>query len=421
MIRSVIGRRAPRGATLALALAWAMILGATQAAWAQSPPAQSQPAGDETRAGQIAAQEQAKSGELKPYAPNKAEIWVKKLEEQFLTGNLHWHPYFTSAYAGGGFTLGGGYLTHVGDYNTLDMRGSITFTNYKRLEAEFIAPRLFGRRGTLSLLGGWREATQVGFYGIGTGNTSKDDRVNYGFTQPYGAATLEVWPWRRYFVLVGAAEYSRWDQGEGSGSFPSVEEVYTPETLPGLGAKVTYLHTLGTVAFDSRTSPGYSRTGGYYGVTFHDYRDSDDFYGFRQVDYEAIQHIPILREAWVLSLHALAQTTDASDGNAVPFFMLPSVGGGSTLRGFTSWRFRDKNSILFQVEWRVLVNNFFETALFYDAGKVTESSSDLDFKHLKSDFGIGFRMHGPAATPLRIELAKSNEGLVIVFAAHATF
>jgi hemolysin activation/secretion protein len=101
--------------------------------------------------------------------------------------------------------------------------------------------------------------------------------------------------------------------------------------------------------------------------------------------------------------------------------MLPSVGGGSTLRGFTSWRFRDKNSILFQAEWRVLVNNFFETALFYDAGKVTESSSDLDFKHLKSDFGIGFRMHGPAATPLRIELAKSNEGLVIVFAAHATF
>ena len=48
---------------------------------------------------------------------------------------------------GGGFTLGAGYLSHVGDYNTLDVRGSYTFSNYKRIESEFIAPRLFGRRG----------------------------------------------------------------------------------------------------------------------------------------------------------------------------------------------------------------------------------------------------------------------------------
>ena len=416
MSRSFIGWRVARVVALAGALAGVAVLGAARVASAQSPPA-----GEETRAGQIEAQEQAKAGELKPYTPDKAELLVRKLEEQFLTGALHWHPYFTSAYAGCGFTLGAGYATHVGDYNTLDMRGSITFTNCKRLEAEFIAPRLFGRRGTLSLLGGWREATQVGFYGYGTGNTSKDDRVNYGFTQPYASATLEVRPWRRYFTLVGGGEYSRWDQGEGSGSFPSVEEVYTPETLPGLDAEVTYLHTLGTVGFDSRTSPGYTRTGGFYGITFHDYHDGDDAYSFRQVDYEAIQHIPILRDAWVLSLRGLVQTTYTSDGHVVPFFMLPSVGGGSTLRGFTSWRFRDENAILFQVEWRVLVNNFLETALFYDAGKVTESRADLDLDGLKSDFGIGFRMHGPAATPVRIELAKGNEGLVLVFAAHATF
>ena len=51
---------------------------------------------------------------------------------------------------------------------------------YKRVEAEFTAPRLFHRRGELSLLGGWREATQVGFYGIGM-NTSNDDRANFDF------------------------------------------------------------------------------------------------------------------------------------------------------------------------------------------------------------------------------------------------
>ena len=69
----------------------------------------------------------------------------------------------------------------------------------------------------------------------------------------------------------------------------------------------------------------------------------------------------------------------------------------------------------------MLVNSFFDTAIFYDAGKVTARRSDLDFNGLKSDYGIGFRLHGPAATPLRIELAKSNEGLAIVFSANAAF
>jgi hypothetical protein len=59
--------------------------------------------------------------------------------------------------------------------------------------------------------------------------------------------------------------------------------------------------------------------------------------------------------------------------------------------------------------------------VFYDAGKVASRTSDLDFDGLKSDYGFGFRFHGPIATPLRIELAKSNEGLVLVFSAHAPF
>ena len=346
---------------------------------------------------------------------------MKKLEEQFLTGSLHWHPFFTSAYSGGGFTLGAGYLTNVGSYNSIDFRGSWTPSGYLRAETEFLAPRLFDRRGKLSMIGGWRKATQVGFYGFGTGNTSADDRTNFSFTQPYASATLDLRPTRRVLLLVAGAEYSQWDQGSGEGNKPSVEEIYTPDELPGLGQKVTYLHVKGTAALDWRTSEGYSRKGGYYGVTFNNYADPDDFYSFKRVDYEVIQHIPILRDAWVLSLHGKVETTSTNDGNQVPFFMQPALGGGSSLRGFASWRFRDLNSLLLQAEWRVLVNSFFDTAIFYDAGKVTNRAGDLDLDGLKSDFGIGFRIHGPAATPVRIELAKSNEGLALVFAASASF
>ncbi len=197
--------------------------------------------------------------------------------------------------------------------------------------------------------------------------------------------------------------------------------VYTPQSLAGLGTTTTFLHTQATVGIDSRHSPGYTRRGGFYGVTGHDYTDRDEAFGFRQVDYEATQHVPILREAWVLSLHGLVTTTLAKRDQATPFYMMPSLGGGSTLRGFSSSRFSDQHSLLLQAEWRIMANRFVESAVFYDAGKVAARTSDLDLHHLKSDYGIGLRIHAPMATVLRIDVARSTEGTRLVFAASPAF
>jgi len=269
---------------------------------------------------------------LHPYVPGKTEALFTRAEDIRVNGLPRSHPFFESAYYGGGFTLGAGYAHHVSPYNMLDVRGSYTILGYKRIEAEFTAPRLFHRRGALSLLGGWREATQAAFYGFGMG-TSLDNRADFDFQQPYGSATLTLWPTRRLLMLRGGVELSQWSQRAAEGSdFPSVEQVYTPASLPGLGTRTTYLHSQGTVGLDWRTSPGYSRRGGFYGVTLHDYADKDDRFGFRQVDYEAIQHVPILREAWVISLRAIARTTYTKTDQQVPFFLLPYVGSGSDAR-----------------------------------------------------------------------------------------
>jgi len=361
-----------------------------------------------------------KATRLTPHVPSLAEKYLDYAESVLSTGGMHIHPYFDSAYSGGGFTLGAGYRRYVSSYNTVDVRGSITFTGYKRIEGEFLAPRLFDRSGVLSVIGGWREATQVGFYGTGTAN-SEDDRANYGFKQPYGMATLTVRPARRFVLMRGGVETSQWEQTPGSGSAPSVETVYTPATLTGLGAKVTYLHSQGTLGVDTRSSPGYARRGGFYGVTFHDFADSDNRYGFTQTDYEALHHIPVLRDVWVFSLRGAVSTTGTKSGEQIPFFMLPSLGGGSSLRGYSSWRFRDRNRMELQAEWRVIVNRFVDMAAFYDTGKVTAHTRDLDFDGLRHDYGLGFRFHGPLSTPFRIELAKGNEGFTTVWAATAVF
>ncbi len=387
--------------------------GPTAAAFAQQP----EPG---TREAVIERAQAEKSQSLHPYVPNKGELFVDRLENILVNGTPTWHPFFENAYRGGGFALGAGYTKHVSSYSFVDVRGSYSILGYKRVEAEFVSPRLFDRRGHLSILGGWREATQVGFYGLGTG-TSKDARTNYGFRQPYGSAVLSLWPARQYLMLRGGVEVSEWALQSGEGSFASTDTVFTPATLPGLGSRTTYVHSQGTVGLDWRTAAGYTRRGGFYGVTLHDYADRDKEFGFQQVNYEVIQHLPILRETWVLSVHGLAQTTSNKSGEQVPFFMLPSVGGGSSLRGYSSWRFRDRNSLLMQAEWRIMANRFFESAFFYDAGKVAARQSDLDFDGLKSDYGFGLRFHTPFATVLRVEVARSREGTALIFATSAPF
>jgi hypothetical protein len=357
---------------------------------------------------------------LHPYVPSTGEKVMAKAEVILAGGAVKWHPFFGSAYSGSGFAIGPGYAFPVSPYNFLDVRGSYSRLGYKRAEAEFTAPRLFHRRGSLSILGGWREATQVAFYGLGPDST-KDHRLNYDFQQPYASALLEVQPARRYLLLRGGVEVTEWKQRRGEGLFPSVETVFTPATLPGLGATVDYVHSQGTVGFDWRTAPGYSRRGGFYGVTFHDYNDRDKAFGFQQMDYEAVQHLPILREAWVLSFHALARTTSTKSNQQIPFFMLPRLGSGETLRGFNSFRFRDRNSLLLQGEWRIMVNRYMDLALFYDTGKVAAHTSDLDLNGLKNDYGIGFRLHTPFNTPFRFEVARSNEGTRLVFGTSAAF
>jgi outer membrane translocation and assembly module TamA len=197
--------------------------------------------------------------------------------------------------------------------------------------------------------------------------------------------------------------------------------MYTPVTAPGLGLDPSYIHSIVGAGIDWRQSPGYTRRGGLYAVTLNDYRNTNGIVSdFQRLDATVIQHVPILRDTWVLAGRARVQTT-LNDNDLIPYFMLPSLGGGSTLRGYISDRFRDRHSLLFNAEFRWLPTRFLDMALFYDAGKVASRRSDLDFNNMKSDAGIGFRMHGPFSTPIRIDFAVSNEGFHIVFSGGPIF
>ena len=78
--------------------------------------------------------------------------------------------------------------------------------------------------------------------------------------------------------------------------------------------------------------------------------------------------------------------------------------------------------MLFNGEWRWIPSRLaLDMALFFDAGMVAPRIEAIAMESLATSYGIGVRFHGPARTPLRVELARSREGMRIVFAASAAF
>jgi hypothetical protein len=284
----------------------------------------------------------------------------------------------------------------------LDAHGLYSIRSYKLLELGTTSPGHANGHVNLYARGTWRDAPQVSFYGIGP-NSVHDDRVKLGIRETVvtaGATARSA----RWLVVGGAVGY----------------EDYSTE-FPGPGPETTYLHTTGSAGFDSRPAAGYARHGGFYNLTYHNYNDRGDAFSFDRVDAELVQHIPILRDNWVISLRGRMQTT-LDDDDVVPYYMMPSLGSGSTLRGYGSWRFRDRHSELFSVEWRWIPNRLgLDMALFYDAGKVVSDRSEFSFSGLKSDFGVGARFHGPALTAFRVEWARGNEGMRVVFSGGPAF
>ncbi len=372
-----------------------------------------------SRAAVIAARQAEKARNLRRYVPNRAEQIIVGLQEKFLLQPGGFYPVFGSVYSGGGFTLGGGYRHFVGERAMWNVHGLYSLSNYKLVETGLLSPGHARGRVDFGARFGWRDATQVAFYGLGM-DTSPDARTNFRFNQTYGGAAATVRP-AFPVVLEGAFTFEDYTLKPGQGSYPSIEDVHTGATAPGLGANPTYLHSEVAAGIDWRTSPGYSRKGGFYGLRWHDYADTDETYSFHRLDVDLVQHIPIRRETWVISLRGAVQTTLGDEDN-VPYFLLPSLGSGSTLRAYPSWRFRDRHSLLTSAEWRWIPNRLFlDMAIFYDAGEVTASRGDLDFDGLKHNWGLGVRFHGPMSTPLRIEMAKGSEGWHLVFAGSAAF
>ena len=363
----------------------------------------------DTRAGEIAAKQAEKAKDLGPYQPNAVERILLRLER----GRVNPPPFtvtFDTVHSGGSLTGNLIYRRPFADRSLLYARAAYSLRHYKLFEIGTTVPDLGrGRRLQLSSNLGWRDATEVGFWGVGMG-TGEADRANYRFRQFYGEARAD-YALRPWLPITAGVTYEGYELLSGKGRVPSIEDVYTPVTAPGLGDSPDFIHTDIRGAIDTRPPGEYTRRGGEYSLGLHHYADLDGgTYSFSRFEAGALQHIPILRETWVLSMRARFRSTIGSD-SVVPYFLMPTVGGGSSLRAYSSWRFRDRHAADGTVEWRWIPNRAgLDLAVFFDAGQVTDDVGEFRPNRFVTAIGVGARLHARQFMVLRLDVAHGAAG-----------
>jgi hypothetical protein len=363
--------------------------------------------GQQSRADEIAQQQAQKSTQLRPNTASGTERALTWFENHFTDPNTAYLT-FGGIYPSGGFAPGIAVRRAFG-HARINVGGAFSVRSYKLAHASLRFPELAGDKLDVETSARWVDATQVPFYGLGNGSI-KEERVNYGLRSLDAGGTATFKPVSWYRIGAGIAS-RRIENLEGLGRRPSIETRHSSLTAPGLFSEPRYTVATAFTAIDWRESAGYTRSGGLYSIALNEFRDSEDAFSFRRFDADIRQHIPLLKEHWVLVFRGLAQITSADGGQVIPYYLLPSLGGANTLRGYSDFRFQDKHLLLIGAEYRWLPSRIIDMALFVDAGKVAAERRDLDLDGLKTTYGIGIRFHGPTFTPLRIDLARGDEGI----------
>jgi AAA family ATP:ADP antiporter len=367
---------------------------------ALAAPAQAQ----DTREEQLAAERAQKAEQLHPYVPSALERRIEMIQNALLK-QPPVYAFIGSTYPGDWLALGPGYRGRFAETGAFHAHAGWSLKNYRMAEAGLKLPDFGGGRVRLELQAKWLDAPGVAFYGVGSG-TSRGDRTEFAYQTTTVGVSTRVQA-AKLFAVGGGLDSITADT-VGTGTIASLNPSYVRSRL--------------FAEMDWRTSPQYTRRGGRYRVDWSDYRQtSGDGYSFRRLDAEVDQFVPLLRENWVIALRALVSTTDAPAGQDVPYFLMPDLGGGSTLRGYPTWRFRDRHRLLLTGEYRWTAGPFVDMALFMDAGKVAARAADLDFSDLQKAYGVGVSFHTLNTTVFRVEVARGREGTALLLSFHPSF
>jgi hypothetical protein len=395
------------------------LIGLTLLVWLGTIPAFCQEPATRAEADRQAREEKSRS--LEPYKPGGLERAMRFVEEKgvFVSGREGLYPKLGSLTTGSGFAYGAGYRDRdlFNDHATVDVWAAASVRMYWATEARLTFPKLAHKRMLVETWAAHREYPQEDFFGLGP-DSSRDAQTSYAIRSDIFGGRVGFRP--APIVLAGGGlEYLNPRLGPGEDNrVPSIDELFDPSTAPGLGESVDYVRSTAFFEVDYR-QPKNPRKGGWYRVDFSRFDDrTTGRYTFDRVDADLRQFVGFFAGRRVIGARLFMSTSDTGPGEVMPFYAMPTLGGNDTLRGFREYRFRGPHAILAQGEYRHEIWSGLDGALFYDAGKVADTRSDLNFKDLETDYGFGFRFNTDNAIIFRVDAgfgSRDGKHLYIVF------
>lgn len=218
------------------------------------------------------------------------------------------------------------------------------------------------------------------FWGLGKNAPDKNEEA-YIFKQYYTYLHFQRKLRNRYFVGL-LYEYQRLltvdYQAGGLFDKLAVPGRY-PYHISGAGLSLT---------FDSRNNAFAPDRGSFFQVYFNHFTPA---FGsdFRYTNYvvDVRRFVPLYGKQ-VLALEAYSFF---NSGN-VPLRSLATFGGANSMRGFYDGRYRSKNQVVVQAEYRVPLFWRLGAVGFAGIGNVGDSISDVNFRNLKYSYGGGLRV-----------------------------
>jgi outer membrane protein assembly factor BamA len=317
----------------------------------------------------------------------------------------------------GWIAAGPGYRQHLfGGRAVGNVSGAISWRTYKALQGRLEFPRLANNRVLVGSKVLWRDYTQVRYYGIGP-DTLQSQLSDYRVrsTNLVGYASWQLHP----IMSVGASLgwLSRPRLSSSAGLFdrgdPDTQFAHPTDPAVSLARQPRFTHGELHVAVDTRNESSYPTHGSVARASLSRYRDHPSSgLAFNRYEVEGAHFLLIARRS-VLAVRGWGVFSDAGDRRAVPFYLLPSLGGHNTLRGYTDYRFHDRHLLVANIESRWAFFPHVDAAFFFDAGGVAPTVSRLGFD--RTSYGVGFRVHTRQSTLGRLDVAHGREGWRVMF------
>lgn len=376
--------------------------------------------GQETRTEEIERQRDEKAAKTKYDVPGKLEkdlMWIEdtKLLDRVTVGFHGLNLRLGGLVQGSGFALGPEYRRNydfLGGNNFL-VGAQLSTKLYQKYYTGWSLPNLGAKHISFNVNAAHRNYSQIDYFGPGP-RSSKDARTDYRLEDTTVDGALGIKP-VKHLNLGGSAGYVWTNIGPGtSDSFPSTDTIFSPIVTPGIDHQTNFLRYGPYAQLDYLDHPEGPTNGGLYTFEYTWYRDQKlNLHDFQRLDAEIQQYFGFFNKTRVLALRAKTTLTDANNGQVIPFYMQPIVGGSEDLRGFLPFRFYDNNSLVLNAEYRWHVISILDMALFADGGKVFPRRGELNFSHLQGDGGVGFRFNFEGRPFMRVDIAGSHEGFQV--------